>query len=409
MRLAYLHYLYGEDTALHHVRQFAAAARALGHQVEVHAINLAPPEGPAAGRSLQVRRGLKRLLGRYLHEPKELLWNLPYARKAGELLAADRPEVVLVRDHLLTASFVTVTRRLGLPLVLEVNAPAAESRLYLDEYLHLPWVPEALEGWKLRRADGVTVVSSTLRDYLVERHRLAPGKLTVVANGADLELFQPDTPPDPEIPRDGSPVVGFVGSFQKWHGADLLTCMVTEVGAARPATRFVLVGDGPELGRVRQAAAGLGDRLLATGRVPHHRVPGLVAACDLCVLPDCLFYASPLKVIEWMAAGKAVVAPRYGPLEEVIDPGVHGLLFPPGDTGALVEAVLRLVDGPDLRRDLGRAATRRARASLSWTDNARRVLAACAEARERRLLPAGQAGAGGRHPQPIELRPGGGE
>src|SRR5438270_5796122 len=137
MRIAYLHYLHGEDTALHHVRQFAAAAGALGHQVDVAALNLAPP--PAAGppgaartpgaraRLDGLRRSARRRFGRYLREPKELLWNARYVvHELQRLGAGPRPDVLLVRDHPLTASTVAVAARLGLPLVYELNAPAAE-------------------------------------------------------------------------------------------------------------------------------------------------------------------------------------------------------------------------------------------------------------------------------------------
>ena len=111
--------------------------------------------------------------------------------------------------------------------------------------------------------------------------------------------------------------------------------------------------------------------------------PGLVASLDVGVMPESNFYGSPLKVIEWMAAAKAVVAPSYAPLTDVIDHGVHGLLFAPGDLSSLVASVIQLIDEPHLRHSLGRAAAARVRAELTWTDNARRVLSACEAARQR--------------------------
>jgi len=381
MRLAYLHYLYGKDTALNHVRQFADAVRALGHKIDVCAMNLAPADGdnPYLPIGLQMRHTLKRLAGHILHEPKELLWNARYVRKELHLLRSLAPDILLVRDHLLTASCVPVARRLRLPLVLEVNSPADESRLYLDQYLHVPWVPDRMERWKLRHADAVTVVSSSLKAHLVNRYGMAADKVTVAPNGADLNLFRPDGAADPTVqsPADGGPVVGFVGSFQKWHGTGLLAEMMTKVAAARPSVRFLLVGDGPEVEALRRLTATVGDRVVFTGLVSHARVPGLVASLDIGVLPEADFYRCPLKVIEWMAAGKAVVAPRYAPLQDLIDDGVHGILFQPRDAEALTTAVLRLVDSTELRQGLGAAAAARARSSLSWEDNARRVLAAC--------------------------------
>lgn len=394
MHLAYLHYLYGDDTAHHHVRQFAEAARDLGHRVDVHGMNLGPPDGEGNGGppplARRLRDWLKKRLGYLLHEPKELFWNLRYLRRETELLAPEPPDVLLVRDHALTASCVPVARRLGVPLVLEVNAPAAESGLFLDQYLHLPWIGGWLEGWKLRRADGVTVVSTALEEHLVARHRIGAEKVAVVPNGADLHRFHPGVDPDPELPADfrGRPVVGFVGSFHKWHGTELLGRMARAVGAARADARFLFVGDGPEAGALHRDAAELGDRAAFTGRVPHARVPGLVAAFDVGAVAAAGFYMCPLKVIEWMAAGRAVVAPCQGPLRELIDDGVHGLLFPTGDADALAAAVVRLVDDPDLRRRLGRAAAERAHATLSWTDNARRVLTVCERVREGRTPPA---------------------
>src|SRR5436853_5971427 len=101
--------------------------------------------------------------------------------------------------------------------------------------------------------------------------------------------------------------------------------MALRVAALRPRVRFLLVGDGPGAGMARDRLAPLGDRVVVTGSVPHAEVPGLVAAFDIGVLPESSFYACPLKVIEWMAAGKAVVAPCRGPLREVLADGEEGV------------------------------------------------------------------------------------
>jgi glycosyltransferase involved in cell wall biosynthesis len=392
-----LHYLDPEDTGLNHVRQFAEAARGLGHRVDVHGLNLATAAAlERDGRRRERRPALRRHLGRYLREPKQLIRNASYLRSELGLLRASRPDVLLVRHARMVISGVVAGRRLGLPLVIEANAPVAESRLYDDGYVHLLRVAEWLEAWGLRRGDAITVVSSALKHYLVDRWGLPAAKLTVVPNGADLKRFHPDVARDPQLPEafQREVVVGFVGSFQKFHGSALIARMVTEVGKARPSVRFLFVGDGPEAEKVRRETSELGDRVLFTGAVPHARVPGLVAALDVGVLPETAFYCSPLKIVEWMASGKAVVAPAHEPLEELIDQGVHGLLFPPRDLAAMVEAVLQLVDRPESRTRMGQEAARRARTSLSWKANASRVIEACRGAQNlhsgrRRGKPAG--------------------
>lgn len=397
MHVAYLHYLWGRDTALHHVRQFADGARSLGHRVDIHAMNLAPPPAPpnhgggSAPRpplKLRLRRAAKRRFGRWLHDPKEFLWNWRYLRREKALLAAEPPDVLLVRSQGLGISCVGVARHFDIPLVLEINAPTEELTRYLDQYVHLERLRRFTGRYKLRRADAVVVVSTALKEHYVERHGVDPQRIHVVPNGADLDLFHPDVEPDPEFPRDPeSPRIGYVGSFQKWHALDLLGSMVERVGTARPAARFLMVGAGAGVDDVRSATSLGQDRLAFTGRVPHARVPGLVASLDVGVLAEAAPYQCPLKVIEWMAAGIAVVAPAYGPLRELIDDGAEGLLFPPGDQDALVAAVTSLVDDPERRRALGKAAAKRAHGSLSWTDNARGVLAACRAADARRSAP----------------------
>ena len=383
MHIAYLHYLTSDASGLHHVRQFAEAARALGHRVDIHAMNfhyrVEDDDGPAAPPSLaqRLRRRLKRHFARWLHEPKEFLWNFKYVRKEVALLAEEPPDLLLVRDHIPTASCVTTARRLGLPLVLEMNAPAEELRLFLDAYVHYPWIPDRLERHKVRGVDAITVVSGALKDYLVAKHGVAADKFTVNPNGGDLDRFHPQVPVDDALP-DGflgqGPVVGFVGSFETWHGSGLLAEMASRVGQQRPDCRFLFVGDGPERRHLLSATAALGPRAHLSGWVDHGRVAGLVAAFDIGVVAAAGFYMSPLKVVEWMAAGRAVVAPRQGPLQELIEDGEHGLLFTPGDGEDLIRCVLRLVDDPELRQRLGEAAHRRVRDALTWRHNAERVV-----------------------------------
>lgn len=382
MHIAYLHYLTQDDTALVHVQEFTAAARALGAGVSVHAMNLAPgsaDEEVATSLRLRVREQLQRRLARYLHEPKELLWNPLYARREIELIRRERPDVLLVRSHSLTASCIAVARATGVPLVLEVNSPATESELYFDEYLHLPGVHEWLETRRLRAADRVIVVSEALRQHVVDRHGIESEKVVAVQNGADIARFHPGVVPDPHLETlcAGRPTVGFVGSFQKFHGVDGLATMMRTVGSARADTCFLLVGDGPELPHLRDATRALGDRVICTGSIPHERIPAAVACLDVAVLPETGFYCSPLKLLEWMAAARPIVAAARPAVAEIAVDGEHARLVPPGDAGALHQAVLDLLDHPDIGQRLGAAAADHVRKSLTWQQNAARVLDVC--------------------------------
>jgi glycosyltransferase involved in cell wall biosynthesis len=381
LRLVYLHYLTGDDTANHHVRQFADAARELGHKVDVVGLRQRDQSRSSTGprATHRLREATRQSLSRYLREPKELLSTFYHHRRELQHLRRERPDVLLVRSHPLIASPSMTAGRLGLPLVLEVNAPRAEALAYDLEHWHVPVLPHFLESLQLRRADAIVTVSTALRDHLAERHRLNLDRFVVAPNGADVSLFRPDEAPEPGLSawRSGATVIGFVGSFERWHGVDLLAAMTLEVAAARPDTRFLYVGAGPELPTLAERTAVLGERVRLAGPVPHGRVPGLVAAFDVAVMPESNFYGSPLKVLEWMAAGKAIVAPGYRPLAEVVEHEREGLLFEPRNAGQLETSVLRLIDDPELRQWLGAEAARRVREQLTWQHNAKRVLTAC--------------------------------
>ena len=387
-RLTYFHYLFGDDTAVNHVRQFVDAAKKLDCNVSTHALNLGNrlAAGGSASVARQVRAKVKERFARVLHEPKELAWNARYLPIELGILRAERPPALLVRDTLYSASHVLAARLTGTPLVLEINAPAAESRLYMRDYTHLPGVPEALERMKLRRADDVITVSSPLRAHLIERTGVDPARVHVVLNGADVEKFSPHGPRDAEVAAlvGTDPVVGFVGSFAEWHGPEQLGRMAALVVRKCPSARVVFVGDGAGLGRVKELTREISDRVIFTGRVPHDRVPGLVRLFHVAVLAETGFYCCPLKVLEWMAAGVAVVAPDHASVRDIIDDGINGALFPASDDEAMAASIVALLASPERRSALGSAASAKVRGHLTWSHNAARVLEICADAVARR-------------------------
>ena len=129
---------------------------------------------------------------------------------------------------------------------------------------------------------------------------------------------------------------------------------------------------------IEQQAARLGvrDRLTVTGLIPHEDVPAWLARIDIAVLADSNDYGSPMKIFEYMAAGKAIVAPDYGPVLEVLQNGSTGVVFPRGDVGALQEALSELVADPALRRRLGENARVSVLREHTWARNAERLEAA---------------------------------
>jgi glycosyltransferase involved in cell wall biosynthesis len=212
-------------------------------------------------------------------------------------------------------------------------------------------------------ADAIGVVSRALATYVTST--VAGQTPRWVPNGVELAPFEEAVPGDLGLPR-GAVAVGFAGSMKAWHGvADLIDAM--KLLAVTSPAHLVLIGSGPQAGAVRQQVAdrGLSERTRIVGQVSHHEIPSLLAALDISVAPyapSADFYFSPLKVLEYLAAGLPVVCPRLGDLAELA--GEAGVLYRPGDVDDLAAKIASLVEDPTRRR----AAAGSARASATrWT------------------------------------------
>jgi glycosyltransferase involved in cell wall biosynthesis len=168
-------------------------------------------------------------------------------------------------------------------------------------------------------------------------------------------------------------IVGWTGVIRDWHGLDLLLEAITPLSGAR----LLIVGDGPGRPAIESRAQSLGiaGRVAITGRVPHDEMPAHVAAMDVAVVADDRTgVASPMKLLEYMAMARAVVAPRLPNIEDVIVDGATGVLFTPGDAASLADALVTLTGAPAVRARLGRAARESILRERTWQRNAARVL-----------------------------------
>ena len=283
------------------------------------------------------------------------------------LLVDCAADAVIERYSLACGPARRASAAVGVPLVLEVNAPlvleAARHRGLGDLDRWLGYEREVFAS-----ADAIGVVSRALAAHVTNTvPGVTPGW---VPNGVDPAAFELATPDDLGLPV-GAVAVGFAGSMKAWHGvADLIDAM--QLVAANSPAHLVLIGSGPEADRVRRQVADrrLGERTRHFGQVPHSQIPSLLAALDVAVAPyapSAGFYFSPLKVLEYLAAGLPVVCPRLGDLPELV--GEAGVLYRPGDSGALAESIVSLIEDPTRRHALAGAARTYAR-RWTWDANA---------------------------------------
>jgi glycosyltransferase involved in cell wall biosynthesis len=177
------------------------------------------------------------------------------------------------------------------------------------------------------------------------------------------------------------PVVMWVGGFFPWHDLELLVASFAQVWQHQPAARLVLVGDGPTRPQTEKLVAekGLQPAVILTGAIPHSAVPEMVSLADVAVVPVSPVKASaggtgtPLKLFEYMAAGKAIVATAIDQAAAVIEEGYTGRLVAANDVGGFAEAIGALLSDPAERTRLGQNARRRAVEQYSWEEYTRRL------------------------------------
>jgi len=354
-----------------HIRALIAALRARGHTVEEWALSPGEDgamgsEGGAAGRLLSRAPRALYELGEHAYGPLAA----PRLAAAGRRLGAD---LVYERYALGNTAGLRAARRLGVPLLLEVNSPLARERAEHETLVFRRWAAHS-ERRLLQQADRVLCVTRVLADLIVEAGAPRP-HVAVVRNGADLARY-----PSPVFRGGEAVVIGFVGFVRAWHRVEDLVEALAAPGMPVGA-RLLVVGDGPARGHIEARAQRLGvaGRVTVTGAVAHEQVPALVASMDICVQPAATPWAAPLKLPEYMAAARAVVAPDQENLREVLTHGRDALLFPPGSAAGLHEALVRLARDGALRERLGQQARATVeREKLTWDGAAERVEAIAA-------------------------------
>jgi len=386
VRILYHHRTASKDGQAVHIEEMIAALRSAGHEVRVVAPQLGDP-GRMGDEAGWVQH-LKQALPKAVYELLELAYSLLAYRRLRQAAEDFRPDVVYERYNLYLLAGAMLGKRLGIPLLLEVNSPLVFERSRHGGGLALPRLARWAEGTVWRAADRVLPVTRVLaghvKDYGVPEERIA-----VIPNGINKAHF--DVAPEPveaktALGLQDRLVLGFTGFVRDWHGVDrVIAWMATD--AAPDNAHLLVVGDGPARPELERQAKmlGLEDSVTFTGVIHRDAVPARVAAFDVALQPAVTAYASPLKMMEYLVLGKAIVAPRLPNILEILDDGENAAMFDEQTPGSLETTLTRVCGDAALRRRL--AVNARAtidRLQLTWAGNAGKVAALAGEAISRR-------------------------
>lgn len=286
-------------------------------------------------------------------------------------------DILYERDSTISYGSLIAGRRLGIPTIIEVNGDLIEEWKFLGiKWSRSQWmVVKFLTGYIYRHVSHIVAVGETIRRRLISQWNLEPSQVSVVTNGADIDLFlhvNEESDIRSRFSIGEGQVAIFTGSFQPWHGADLILEAFRQCIAALPELKLVLVGDGPFKAKLEDQvkAFNLDEKVIFTGRVNHADVAQLLFIADIAIIyhrgDAAEIVETPLKLFEYMAAGKAIIAPAVPNMEKILVNKVNALLVPPDQPLVLADTMINLLKDYNLRNELGKMARKEAVDKHSW-------------------------------------------
>ena len=374
MKILYHHRTRSKDGQCVHIEEMIAALRDLGHEVIV----VAPPSstGKAFGSDAGWVAWMKRHIPKSIYEIMELGYALMAYRRLSRAVRLHHPDCLYERYNLFLPAGVWLKERYKLPMLLEVNSPVFEERLRFDG-IALKGLAHWSQLYAWRGADYVLPVTQALGALLAEAG-IPQQRIVNIPNAINPKSFAEVPATDSAkqyLKLQGRLILGFTGFLRDWHGLDKVIELISH-DPASSLRHLLIVGDGPARPALEQQAKllGISERVTFTGIVPRKQIAQYVAAFDIALQPAVVAYASPLKLFEYLALGKAIVAPAQPNMLEILADGVNAVLFDPQNPDALAGAIDRLCKNPALRFRIGKGARSTiAEKQLTWHENARQV------------------------------------
>lgn len=384
LRILYHHRTLGDGAEGIHIRELVNAFRDLGHTVQVVALvgECDPTPNSDVRHSQQESRwsNLSSLLPGVIYEFAEIGYNIVGRRNIQNAIRRFKPDLIYDRYNSYSTAAVSVGRKFDIPVFVEVNAPLAyERRVYEGRRLHLSRLARRYESFICNSANHVFAVSTPLKEFLISEYTVPVQRITVLPNGADLNKFDHQVSGETirkKFEITNKKIVGFVGILRPWHGLDMLLRVFRVIVSNMPDAHLMIVGDGPmesEL-KAQAKAIGLTDNVTFTGRIGHDEMSHHIAAMDIAVSPSTTFYASPMKILEYMAMGIATVAPDTPNIRDLITEDVDGKLFLNEDENALRVALQSLLENSADAKRLGENARHKVETRLCWSHVAQVVI-----------------------------------
>ena len=322
-------------------------------------------------------------LADFLPEPffemMELCYNPLAVFRLRRAVVKEKADFIYERFAFFNFAGALIARWMNIPLVVEVNELSGHKRVRAQCFVG---IARRIEKFVFHRASLIITVS----DFLNEEIKKIVGtqkRIVTIPNGVPQKWLD-EEPAKKEIEHlrrqyglSGNKVICFMGGLVRWHNFDLLLEVMKSLQEDVPEAVLMILGDGPMKGHILARVHELGIKngsVLLVGAVPHNRIPEYLSLADVAVIPETNNFRSPIKMFEYMALAKPVVAPRMPAIQRVIEDKKDGLLFEPGSHSSMKAQLFYLLASPYNSKLIGQMARSKIMDRFTWEIHADTIL-----------------------------------
>ena len=389
MNILFHHRTRGRGAEGVHIRGVVKGLRQLGNKVDILSLPGAEPEteevkadntkvdqAPAKKSSFSILSDLTKHVPEFVFELFELAFNLIAVIRLRKNVKEKNITLIYERYSLFMFASVWWAKRHNIPIVLEINDSCQVQRV---RSLSFKKLAAKIEGWIFKNATGLVFISTRFKEVAEQAYGEIANSV-VSPNGADLDKFILDENSGLTLRStlgiENKIVLGYVGAFVHWHGIDWFVDLACQKLKETPELVLLLVGDGVAFEGIKKRVieAGVESQVILPGKVPHNEVSSYLSAMDLGILPDSNDYGSPMKLFEFMAMGKGMVAPDFSPIAEVVKNNETSWLFPASNKQACIDKVFEIVNDKAAHKTIGLNARAYIENERQWKHNAEQLL-----------------------------------
>ena len=297
------------------------------------------------------------------------------------VVRSEKPDLIYERSCYGLGAGRRVAKSEHIAYIVEMNAPYPEEKSQMQGKSLLAFVGRNHEKKQVQSAHKTIVVSSAMKNYLIQKTGVSADRILVCANAVNPGKMNTNEKTISAIRqrfglKDEYTIIGFVGSIFPYHGVDLMIEAFRSIENKHPFSRMLIVGDGEILSQLKDVvtAIGLNEKIIFTGNVPHSEIFNYISMMDITVMARSNWYGSPVKIFEYGAMGKAIIAPNVIPVQDVMNHREDGLLIN-DTTNDLIDAIQFLLDNPDERKRMAQNFQHKVMTRHTWEIVAAQTLA----------------------------------